>query len=210
MCVAEKAVNNFPLTIEPKSAFFKSRLPDPSCNGCFESWSAPEKCGVMVLYEEVPSRDLALRVCDRISQNFAGDLEFEFTWWGLRYLSDAQVSLEARRFAMEADLIIVAVQRTALLSMEVLAWFEHSLLGRRSPGGALAVLQTTADDGSLPWQHPYLLSLAQRSHLDYLPLSVSDLAPEENGSSPGEIVLPHLSRTPDQNPQHFTGWGINE
>jgi hypothetical protein len=165
----------------------------------------------MVLYEEVPSRDLALRVCDRLSQNFADDLDFEFTWWGLRYLGDAQVSIEASRFAMEADLIIVAVSRTAMLSMELLSWFERSLLGRRSPGGALAVFQTSPDDGSLPWQHPYLLSLAQRSHLDYLPLSISQLTLEPGENPPNEIILPHLTRAPLPNhPHHSTGWGINE
>ena len=165
----------------------------------------------MVLYEEVPSRDLALKVCDRLSQNFANDLEFEFTWWGLRYLSDAQVSIEASRFAMEADLIIVAVSRTAMLSMEVLAWFEHSLLGRRSPGGALAILQTSPNDSSLPWQHPYLLSLAQRSHLDYLPLSISDLAPAAGENPPEETILPHLTRDSVSDlPRHSSGWGINE
>jgi len=186
-------------------------LPDLSFNGCIENWSAPEKCGVMVLYEEVPSRDVALKVCDRLSQNFADDLEFEFTWWGLRYLGDSQVSIEASRFAMDADLIIVAVSRTSTLSMEVLSWFERSLLGRRSGGGALAVLQTQPDDGALPWQHPYLLSLAQRSHLDYLPLSISDLRTEAGENLPNEIVLPHLTRAPiADHPHHSTGWGINE
>ena len=187
-------------------------MPDLSLNGGFETWSAPEKCGVMVLYEEVPSRDLALRVCDRLSQNFAGDLEFEFTWWGLRYLCDPQVSVEASRFAMEADLIMVAVHRTALLSMDVLTWFERSLLGRSAPGGALAVLQTGPNDGPLPWQHPYLLSLAQRSHLDYIPLSIAELSPEGSGGDvSGRTILPHLASESGQDlPRHSSGWGINE
>src|SRR5262249_46289737 len=134
--------------------------------------------------------------------------EFEFTWWGLRYLCDPQVSMEASRFAMEADLIMVAVHRTALLSMEVLTWFERSLLGRRSPGGALAILQTGPNDGPLPWQHPYLLSLAQRSHLDYIPLSITELSPEADANASGETILPHLAReSMEDRPRHSTGWG---
>lgn len=187
-------------------------LPDLSLNGCFETWAAPEKCGVMVLYEEMPSRDIALRVCDRLSHNFEGDLEFEFTWWGLRYLSDPQVSSEASRFAMDADLIMVAVHRTALLPMEVLTWLERSLLGRRSSGGALAILQTGPNDGPLPWQHPYLLSLAQRSQLDYIPLSVAELTPDATAENvSGETILPHLTRESGHDqPRHLSGWGINE
>jgi len=95
-----------------------------------------------------------------------------------------------------------------MLSMEVLSWFERSLLGRRSSGGALAVLQTAPQDGALAWQHPYLLSLAQRSHLDYLPLSISELSPEPGQNGANEIVLPHVTRA--DHPHHSTGWGINE
>src|SRR5215469_18601593 len=72
----------------------------------------PEVCQVAMVYEDPATRDYAIQLCDSLSRKFQDDLEFEFTWWGFKYLSDPEIAQQASRAAAEADLIVVCVHRS--------------------------------------------------------------------------------------------------
>jgi len=168
---------------------------------------------VVVVYEDGPTRDLAIHVCDSLIQNLEADLEFEFTWCRFKHLRYPEIARQTGHAAARADLILVSVARAADLNVEVKAWFEGWLSLRKPVGGALAVIQASASSLEQPApEESYLRLVAGRANLDYLPLSGFGLAPQHN-DRPGEIeVVPApavLEEFANRQP-HSTGWGINE
>jgi hypothetical protein len=166
----------------------------------------------VVLYEDAATRDAAVELCDKQVKKFGAELDFEFTWWGFKYLNDEEIGRQAASAAMAADLILVSVVRAEDLPLEVKAWFERWLSERQPSEGALVVLQTGADGRALEaLRDPYLRLVALRAKLDYLPLTEGQLAPNGNDLSEN-LDLPRIIEFDGNTRQedHYTGWGIND
>ena len=170
-------------------------------------------CNGLVLYEDAPTRDLALRLCGGLSARFQSDLEFQFHWCGFKFLLAPEFGRQAGRAAVNSDLILVSLHRAEGLTFEIVSWLELWLPQRAHGEGVLVVLQNSGDvRDTVPWQDTYLRSLARRAALDYLPVSglqsiqgVGDrLAEDQSRQIPSEAVHPP--------PHHYhsSGWGINE
>ena len=168
---------------------------------------------MVVLYEDVATRDAAVELCDTLTAKFGADLEFEFTWWGFRYLADDEIAKQAAGAALAADLILVSVRQAEDLPLEVKAWFERWLSDRQPAEGALVVLESSpAEVRGYAMRDPYLQLVALRARMDYLPLREGQLTQGTNGFSPDGFSLPRIPET-NGNPRqedHYTGWGINE
>jgi len=167
---------------------------------------------VVVLYANTTARDAAVQLCDNLAKKFGSEMDFEFTWWGFKYLCDEEIGKQAASAALAADLILVAIEREEDLPLEVKAWFEKWLSDRESSEGALVVLQGGAET-KIPAQSrdPYLQLVALRARLDYLPLSEGNLNANGNGL-PDNFKLPGVvdfNAGPRQE-DHYTGWGIND
>ena len=177
-----------------------------------EFWPKPEVCTVVVLYADPITRSAAVELCDNLAKKFGTEMDFEFTWWGFKYLNDEEIGRQAASAALTADLILVSIQRAEDLPLEVKAWFEKWLSERESSEGALVVLQAGAQR-EVPAQSrdPYLQLVALRARLDYLPLSDGNLSANGNGL-PENFTLPRIMEF-DGGPRqedHYTGWGIND
>jgi hypothetical protein len=155
-----------------------------------------------MVYEDLTTRDYAIQLCDSLSQKFQDDLEFEFTWWGFKYLSDPEIAQQASQAAAEADLIVVCVHRPGLFPSEVQQWFEAWPSERQLSEGALVVVEVSGqvEDSSVVQNQP-LKSLAQRANLDYL--TVATTATSTNGP-------PKADSGRFEERYHSSGWGINE
>jgi hypothetical protein len=166
---------------------------------------------VAVAYEDVATRDFALQLCDSLSQKFRNDLEFEFTWWGFKYLTEPEIAQQAAEAAAKADLIIVCVNRAGNFPAEVEQWFKEWSSERLLTEGALVVVEASGDAAeALASQHEALRSLAQRANLDYLAIPLPNRTPPSNELK----KLPETSGETDFNwfgeRFHSSGWGINE
>ena len=73
---------------------------------------APERCEVAVVYDDIASRDRAIRVCDSLANRFKDDLDFEFTWWNVRFFEDPAIEQLAEQAAAAADLIFFSTARS--------------------------------------------------------------------------------------------------
>jgi hypothetical protein len=170
-----------------------------------------EPCTIFVLYQDHAARGRAIRLCEALIRGFEHDLEFELSWWGFKYLSDPQIACEAALAAVSADLILVSGE--ARLPFEVEAWFEGWLANRRASEGALVLLQAAADRvGRAGAQTAFFHSLAQRGHLDYLPLFSPGSADGSTDRLREDRMFPDfpgLDHVP-LHQHHSTGWGINE
>jgi hypothetical protein len=168
-------------------------------------------CTVAVLYEDEATRDLAIQLCHGLADQFEKELDFEFTWWKFKYLSDAEIAAQAAQAAGKADLILVSVHHTENFPLEVMAWFERWLSTRTPSEGALVLLQTPADRRSQSdQQDSYLRFMAQRAHLDYLPLFEPDSLPASSDRLREDMIVSEPARSDQTAGQHSSGWGIND
>jgi len=182
-------------------------------HGESESLATADLCEVTVVYEDAAARDLALCLCDGLIKKFDPDLKFLSSWWGFKYLGDAEIGREAGQGVARSDLVLVSVNRAEGLPFGVIAWFEHWLPKRNSSAGALVLLQKSSERTEpLPWQDRYLCAVAQRANLDYLQLWASGSASESSYRLREDLVVPDtagLEQLP-KHQYHSSGWGINE
>ena len=178
-----------------------------------ESWTGADVCAVTVIYEDAPSRDLALRLLDGLIKKFDQDLKFQSTWWGFKYLTDPEIAQEAGQAAAQSDLVLVAVHGAEDFPFEVTAWFDDWLPKRSPSAGALVLLQASGElKAPLPSQDRYLRSLAQRSSLEYLSLFDPASSTVSSDRLREDRVVPEaaaMEQAPRPQP-HSTGWGIND
>ena len=185
----------------------------PSLNS--EPWQESGKCAAVILYEDVPTRDSALQLCDGLTKHFTTDLEFEFTWWKLSYLSEPEIARQAAQAAAVADLILISIQPGRDFSADFKTWFEDWLGKRNRPEGALGVLRMSARANnpiSAYAQDAFLRLVAQRAKMDYLPFSGSERSGLSTDRLREDLNAPDMSGS-DQTPKHqshSSGWGINE
>ena len=101
-------------------------------------------CSVVVVYEDSASRDVAIRVCKNLERTFEHEVRFDCSWWRFKYLADPEISQLATQAALEANLILVAIDLADDLPMEVTAWFEQwsSFRIDTDVSAALVVIQT--------------------------------------------------------------------
>ena len=169
------------------------------------------RCAVAVVYEDVAARDAAIELCDTLVGKFAGDLEFDLTWWRFDYLTEPMIAQEAGEAVAKADMILVVMDHPDGFPWEVRAWLDHWLGKRRSAAGALAVLKMpgTVD---YPYQDAWFRSVARGANLDFLSFpgqgGMSDAANRlRDGWAGAEMAAP------DDFPEsryHSSDWGINE
>jgi hypothetical protein len=159
-----------------------------------------------MIYEDLTTRDYAIQLCDSLSQKFQDDLEFEFTWWGFKYLSDAEIAQQASRAAAEADLIVVCVHCSGLFPSEVQQWFEAWPSERQLPEGALVVVEVSGkmEDPSATQNQP-LKSVAQLANLDYLTFPSAPTTTTSTSNADSAAIENKFEER-----YHSSGWGINE
>ena len=158
--------------------------------------ATPERCEVAIVYFDKPSRDRAIHLCDTLLQRFKDDLDFHFTWWNVRYLTDSHIAHLASEAIINSDLIVFAAGENAELSPGVKKRLERWMRKRQGREGALAVYLEAPSDAAQ--QNPldaYARGVAARAHLDYV------AAPE-----------PDTRRDPTFDQFRFptSHWGINE
>lgn len=182
----------------------------PKAEVSAELWS------VVVLYEDKPTRDRAMAFCDQLVRNFWSQVEFEFRWWRLDFLTDSDLAQAAAAEARAAAILVFSSRAEAELSPVVLRWFEDWLHLRESPEGMLVDLcAVEALNQPLALRkQARLRELARRAGLDYfnrLPPSLSGgLAAswqevEARANEVSTVLDDILNRLPP--PSHF---GLNE
>jgi hypothetical protein len=162
---------------------------------------SPECCVSAILYDEPRSRDLALALCDQLQARFWRDLDFEFTWWNLRFLADPHIAWSAAQAVSAADVIVFSLQDQVGLAGDIKGWIETWLPDRHGRTGALATL-TLAPAEVLkhsPASVSFLESVAQRAGMDFLPLAASAAIAKPALRWPVFPPIPAPSN-----------WGINE
>ena len=191
-----------------------NNLPETLTRG--RSDEGAEAISALVAYEDPPTRDRALRVCDRLMERFWKDLEFNFSWWRFDFFTDSTMVEAAASAAAHSHLLLVAAHARRELPSAVQRWVEAWLPRRQSRPGVLAAMIGTEHDelrGLTPI-HVYLRETARRAHMDYLPDTMDaplgqwdgSIEPITSRAQKMTSLLDNILHRPKA-PDH---WGINE
>src|SRR5256885_3820941 len=155
----------------------------------------PERCEVAVVYDDIASRVRAIHLSESLASRFHGDLDFNFTWWNVRFLKDPQISRLAENAAAQADLVLFSISQASEPAPVLKDWIRRWLAHRESDEGALAVLldQSTASKDQITPLEFYLRKVAEGGHMDFLPRMMPQ-------ASPRTLSVSHEN----------SHWGINE
>lgn len=130
-----------------------------------ETWS------VVVLYEDLTTRERALATCDRLVQRFWAEVEFDFHWWRTDFLADQFLGAAAMRDARDADIFIFSPASDTELAPAVLKWFDQWAEKRCDREGLLLDLTHLVFPPTPRSERKqfHLREIARRARLDYVP-----------------------------------------
>ncbi len=137
---------------------------------------------VIVVYEDVVTREMATAFCDHLVQRFWAKFGFEVNWWPFSLLKDPRSASEASEKAQSADLILVATHREGELPTWIEGWIESWLTSRGDREGALVGLMDPVAGFEMESRKEYYLrQVAHRAGMDYLtqlPQQISHCIPD--------------------------------
>ncbi len=172
-----------------------------------------EKFYVLVAYEDMFTHNRVREVCDRLLDQFWGEVEFDFNWWSFKNLQPEHSRELAIAAALEANLIIISAHAGPALPEHVQRWTEAWVTARPSDEGALAgLIGLPNEHGAVPIV-TYLQHAAERAQMDFLPNATAATAQRPASENavwgPKQFVTEDLKRMldPRRPPPH---WGINE
>ena len=143
-----------------------------------------EVFSVFVVYEDVTTRNRAIRISQRLLNKFGLELSIDFSWWKFLYLEERNLAALASKNAAEADVIIVSAGAGEGLPWAVKHWIESWVSRKRNGPSALVALIVPANgpaDEVTP-RHLYLKNIAHRPGWISCPHTAS-VAPSEGGES---------------------------
>ena len=174
----------------------------------------PKTIFAVATYEDHSSRDQLIQASQRLSAQFDGELEFNFSWWCFDYLRDPGMAGFAAQEAILADVVIVSAKTSGLLPANVHRWLQLWAPNKQNLPSALIGLLGSA--GSSP-DEQFLRGIAARAGMDYLPqLSVAAFSPRDDVRDPlaaeprhTESFLPFMKKSVSFH-SPYSHWGINE
>jgi len=126
---------------------------------------------VVVLYENVATRERAAKFCDHLLEQQSAKDTLKIHWCSFSSLGDSASASDAAKKARKADMIVFAVISEGELSQEIKLWTETWLGKRHELEGAVVGL--VVDRRPNPCEMAclkeiYLRHLARRAGMDYL------------------------------------------
>jgi hypothetical protein len=141
----------------------------------------------VVVSEDSISRSWASQFCDQLSR-VVGSEGLSVTWWAVDDLAQPEISIEAIRDAIEADLIIVSARTEAKLPLELRGWIDGWRPCRRDRPGTIVALVGAPEEAGGAWSSglSYLQAVAREAGLSYL--RQDRWVPESGGKVPGAVL----------------------
>lgn len=133
-------------------------------NECVEErLDEKETCTVVVVYDDVITRQRAMTACDFLMQQLWSEVEFDFHWWRTDFLEHPVMAHAAAGQARAADFLIFCSSTENEFSPALKTWFESWSADRQGRDGVLLNLTTTSPRSV----EEFLRGVADRAMLDY-------------------------------------------
>ena len=127
-------------------------------------------CRVATFYEDAPTRGRLLHLCDLLIKDLGPDIDFEFSWWKLHFLTDPVIACLCAQAAAQADMLVFSIYATREPTAHLKAVNEMWLSQREQSEGLLLILIDAVNISS-GMESPALLyfqELAQRGQLELI------------------------------------------
>ncbi len=168
-----------------------------------------DTCRIVVFYEDNWARARAMSLCERLVDQFAEDLDFEFKWWKFKRLGDQALAQHATAAATAADIVLFCPHNNEL-SPEASDWLDSWSEAGVNSGGAIALVVAGRTDSEAATKLTLRIkSAAVRLGMDLLHLPVPPA--QEMGLAGGKLAppfptppVPHMERPMVHH------WGLNE
>lgn len=127
-----------------------------------------KNCSVVVLHEDEPTREQAIRCLNDLVESAWRHFEFSTDWASLEDLRDQAIACGVAEKASKADFVIFSLRSDGEFPFETLEWIERWLQSREeSHEGALVGLFLDHGD-SCQQKEIFLRNLARKTGLDFL------------------------------------------
>lgn len=125
---------------------------------------------VVILFEDKPAREKAVRFCDQLVQRHWTNCEFRMAWLAFSALGDPNADQETAAEIRGADIVVFSTRAEGRIPSAVIDWVEGWLANRQDREGILAGLVDNAPfaSGWAAHKHSWLRNVAHRAGMDYL------------------------------------------
>jgi hypothetical protein len=129
-----------------------------------------DPCRVVTFYDDQLTRARLMRFCDSLIKELGEEIEFEFSWWKYRFLTDAIIASLCAEAATQADLLVFSTYAGNEPPPQLRAVNEIWLNRRFDQEGLLLVLLDAVNAPS-DLESPalqYFQDIAQRGQLEFV------------------------------------------
>lgn len=191
---------------------------NPAANPALEAshWEPKFPFDLVVAYEDVQTRDRALKLYDHLAQQLLNDYDFQCSWWKFDHLESPALRARATNAAAEANMVILSLRGSNEMPLAYKAWIEDWASRRDHSKAALVALISETNSGAEPAPAlAYLQQIARQGHMDFFthgpdrPQPKLDSPAELLGKRAGvamPVIPPQLMERRMPTPR----WGINE
>jgi hypothetical protein len=125
---------------------------------------------VVILFEDKPTREKAVKFCDQLVERHWSRCEFKMSWLSFSGLGDPNAARDAGARIGGADIVVFAARPDGHVPGAVIEWVEGWLANRKDREGTLAGLINggATATGLAAEKHAWLRSIAHRAGMDYL------------------------------------------
>ena len=132
-------------------------------------WEPKFPFDLVVAYEDTPTRNRALLLYDHLSEQLAGDYDFQCTWWKFDHLCSHTLREQAADAAAAANMVIVSLRSGLVLPPLAKIWIDSWLSRKEIRKSALVGLigQLQHSDQATPPVTKYLERTARKAKMDF-------------------------------------------
>ena len=178
-------------------------------------WEPKFPFDLVVGYEDIATRNQALRLYDRLAQRLIDDYDFRCTWWKLEFLQSPTLFEQATDAALEANMLVLSLRDSDKMPEMAHRWLESVTQRRDYRKCALVALICNLTPDKIH-SSPVVTSLQGIAHLARMDFfcNTFDLPEESTDTSFEEISVRVHTVTPllDEILHHRAPYprGINE
>jgi hypothetical protein len=131
---------------------------------------------MLVVYEDRASRDVAVSFCDELIRTFWSKCSFDVDWCSLEAIVENPSSRQAITRAVDADLIVFAINPGGPVPQQLKEWTEAWIRKRATREGAIVgLLDPSKNQCSGLNRYTWLRGAALRAGLNYLTQAPTEL-----------------------------------
>lgn len=132
-------------------------------------WEPKFPFDLVVAYEDTPTRNRALLLYDRLSEQLADDYDFQCTWWKFDHLCSHTLREQAADAAGAANMVIMSLRSGLMLPPMAKIWIDTWLSRKEIRKSALVGLigERQQSDPATPPVVTYLERIARKAKMDF-------------------------------------------